>query len=103
MSEDPEGLRARGEEALGELAQAVLENPLFSQAMGRALGAGEKAMQAQKSALGAIDVASAGDLERLTRRIRSLSDRVEELEDTVDALSRELARHRRHESSEGSE
>ena len=100
MSDSSEGIKGKGEEALGELAQALLENPLFSQAMGRALGAGEKAMQAQKSALGAIDVASAGDLERLTRRIRSLSDRVEELEDTVDELGRELARHRRHESSE---
>lgn len=89
MGDDGNGIRAKGEEALGELAQALLENPLFSQAMGRALGAGEKAMSAQKSALGAIDVASAGDLERLARRIRSLSDRVEELEDTVDRLERE--------------
>ena len=96
MSEQAEGIRAKGEEALGELAQALLENPMFSQAVGRALGAGEKAMSAQKSALGAFDVASAGDLERLTRRIRSLSDRVEELEDTVDRLSRERdARPRR--------
>ncbi len=94
MGEEEDGLRAKGEEALGELAQAVLENPLFSQAMGRALGAGEKAMQAQKQALGAIDVASAGDLDRLTRRIRSLSDRVEELEDTVDSISRDLAKMR---------
>lgn len=98
MSENDTGLRAKGEEALGELAQAVLENPLFSQAMGRALGAGEKAMQAQKQALGAIDVASAGDVERLMRRIRSLSDRVEELEDTVDALARELTKLRAAES-----
>jgi hypothetical protein len=99
MSEDDTGLRAKGEEALGELAQAVLENPLFSQAMGRALGAGEKAMQAQKQALGAIDVASASDVDRLMRRIRSLSDRVEELEDTVDALARELTKMRAAESS----
>lgn len=90
MSDQSSGIRARGEEAIGELAQALLENPLFSQALGRALGAGEKAAQAQKTALGALDVASAGDLERLTRRIRSLSDRVEELEDTVDELQRRL-------------
>jgi uncharacterized Ntn-hydrolase superfamily protein len=90
MSDDNSGIRARGEEAIGELAQALLENPLFSQALGRALGAGEKAAQAQKTALGALDVASAGDVDRLTRRIRSLSDRVEELEDTVDELGRQL-------------
>ena len=95
MEDDTNGIRARGEEALGDLAQALLENPLFSQALGRALGAGEKAVQAQKSALGAFDVASAGDLERLVKRIRSLSERVEELEDTVDAQRRELDKHRK--------
>ena len=95
MEDDGNGIRARGEEALGDLAQALLENPLFSQALGRALGAGEKAVQAQKSALGAFDVASAGDLERLVKRIRSLSERVEELEDTVDAQRRELDKLRK--------
>jgi hypothetical protein len=99
MSEVDTGLRAKGEEALGELAQAGLENPRFRQARGRALGAGEKAMQAQKQALGALDVASASDVDRLMRRIRSLSDRVEELEDTVDALARELTKMRAAESS----
>lgn len=84
------GVRARGEEALGDLAQALLENPLFSQAVGTALGAGEKAMQAQKQALGAIDVASAGDLDRIGKRLRALSDRIEALEDTIDELRAEL-------------
>jgi hypothetical protein len=95
MDDDTNGIRARGEEALGDLAQALLENPLFSQALGRALGAGEKAVQAQKSALGAFDVASAGDVERLVKRIRSLSERVEELEDAVDAQRRELDKLRK--------
>jgi len=99
MEDDGNGIRARGEEALGDLAQALLENPLFSQALGRALGAGEKAVQAQKSALGAFDVASAGDLERLVKRIRSLSERVEELEDTVDAQRRELDKLRKASSA----
>jgi len=100
VSEQGEGIRAKGEEALGELAQALLENPLFSQAMGRALGAGESAMQAQKKALAALDVASAGDVDRLTRRIRSLSDRVEQLEDQIDLMERE--RGRRQEPDEPS-
>ena len=99
MEDDGNGIRARGEEALGDLAQALLENPLFSQALGRALGAGEKAVQAQKSALGAFDVASAGDLERLVKRIRSLSERVEELEDAVDAQRRELDKLRKASSA----
>ncbi len=73
---------------MGDLAQALLENPLFSQALGKALGAGEKAAQAQRAALGAIDVPSAADLERLSRRVRALSDRIEALEDAIDRIER---------------
>src|SRR5688572_12291127 len=92
MSEGTGGIRARGEEAIGELAQALLENPLFSQALAKAVGAGERAAQAQTAALGALDVSSASDLERLNRRVRALSDRVEALEDELDSTRRELAR-----------
>src|SRR4051812_29390787 len=59
------GLRARSEEAVGELAQALLENPIFNSALGKALGAGERAASAQRSALGALNLASGSDLERL--------------------------------------
>lgn len=91
MSDSGEGIRARGEGAIGDIAQALLENPLFSQALGKALGAGERAAQAQRAALGAVDISSAGDLERLSRRVRALSDRVEALEDDLDRANRELA------------
>ncbi len=91
MAEDQAGLRAKGEEVIGELAQSLLENPLFSQALGKALGAGERAAGAQRAALNAIDVSSAGDVERLARRVRALSDRVEALEDEVDRLRRRPA------------
>lgn len=94
MDDDREGqgsgIRARSEEAMSDLAQALLENPLFSQAVGRALGAGEKAVQAQRQALGMLDVASAGDVTRVEKRLRALSSRVEALEDTVDELRGEL-------------
>ena len=63
--DDKSGLRARGEEAVGELAQALLENPLFNTALSRALGAGEAAASAQRSAMGALNVASGSDVERL--------------------------------------
>ena len=91
MSDPAEGFRARGEGAVGDLAQALLENPLFSQALGKALGAGERAAQAQRAALGAFDVSSAGDVERLSRRVRALSDRLEVLEDSLDELRRDSA------------
>jgi chromosome segregation ATPase len=95
MTDEEGSFRSRGEEALGELAQALLDNPVFGQAVGRALGAGERAAQAQRQALGALDVASAADLERLTRRLRALSDRVEAVEDALDSLSAEIAALRR--------
>lgn len=88
MSDRQSGLKSRGEEAIGDLAQLLLENPVFSQALGKALGAGERAAQAQRAALGAIDVSSASDVERLNRRVRALADRVEMLEDEIDRLKR---------------
>lgn len=85
-------LRARGEEALGELAQALLDNPLLGQALGKALHAGERAAQAQRNAIGALNLASSFDLERVEQRLRSLSARLEAVEDQLDDLARERTR-----------
>ena len=84
-------IRTRGEEAIGELAQALLENSVFNSALGRALGAGERAVQAQRTAMGALNIASSAELERLGRRLRSLSDRMEAIEDRIDELSDDVA------------
>jgi chromosome segregation ATPase len=92
---DQSGLRARGEEALGELAQTLLENPLLSQALGKALDAGERAAQAQRSAMGALNMASTAELTRLEQRLRSLSDRLEAVEDQLDELAAERLRRER--------
>jgi chromosome segregation ATPase len=90
-----EGLRDRlarqGEDALGKLAQDLLENPLVHGAIARAFEAREKAAQAQEVAMGALNLPSASDLERLTRRVRSLSQRLEGIEDGVDRLDERLA------------
>jgi TolA-binding protein len=100
--DDKSGLRARGEEAVGELAQALLENPLFNTALSRALGAGEAAASAQRSAMGALNVASGSDVERLEQRLRSLSGRLEELEDRLDEVADDmLALARRLEAASG--
>ena len=73
------GLRARlsrqGEETLGRLAQDLLENPFVSGALQRGFEAREKASQAQVAAMGALNLPSAADLERLTRRVRSVGQR----------------------------
>lgn len=80
---------------MGELAQALIENPLFNSALARALGAGERAASAQRSAIGALNLASGSDVERLEQRLRSLSGRLEALEDRIDDLADELAVMRR--------
>ncbi|MDX6684751.1 MAG: hypothetical protein QOF86_879 [Baekduia sp.] len=91
---DGDGLRERitrsGEDALGKLAQDLLENPLVHGALARAFDAREKAAQAQEVAFGALNIPSAADLERLTRRVRSVSQRLEGIEDGVDRLDERL-------------
>jgi septal ring factor EnvC (AmiA/AmiB activator) len=98
-ADDDKGLRdrvsARGEEAIGDLAQALLENPVLNQALATALGAGERAVQAQRSAMGALNLPAASDVERLERRVRSVSERVEAIEDRIDDMARDLAQLRR--------
>jgi len=88
--ETGEGLRDKltrqGEDAIGKLAQDMLENPLINGALTRAFEAREKAAQAQEMAMGALNIPSASDIERLTRRVRSVSQRLEGIEDGVDRL-----------------
>src|SRR6185436_11568182 len=79
--DDPDGLRARSEQAIGELAQALLDSNVLENAVAAAFGAREKALEAQQAAMGALNLPSAGDVERLERRVRSLSQRLEEIED----------------------
>ena len=91
---DSEGLRDKlarsGEDALGKLAQDLLENPIVNSAISRAFGARERAVQAQEAAMGALNLPSAADIERLTRRLRSVSQRLEGIEDGVDRLDQRL-------------
>lgn len=85
-----ERLQRQGEDALGRMAQELLESPLLHSALSRAFNAREKAVQAQEAAMGALNLPSAADLERLTRRVRSLSQRLEGIEDGVDRLDERL-------------
>src|SRR4051812_19389804 len=91
---DSEGLRDKlarsSEDALGKLAQDLLENPLVNGAISRAFEARERAVQAQEAAMGALNIPSAADIERLTRRLRSVSQRLEGIEDGVDRLDQRL-------------
>jgi len=92
---EQDGLRARAEQALGELAQALIDNPTLHDAVTAALGAREKALEAQQAAMSALNLPSATDVERLERRLRSFSQRLEDVEEAIDDLSRELGALRR--------
>lgn len=92
---EQEGLRARAEQALGELAQALIDNPTLHDAVTAALGAREKALEAQQAAMSALNLPSASDVERLERRLRSFSQRLEDVEEAIDDLNRELGAVRR--------
>ncbi|MEA2160335.1 MAG: hypothetical protein QOD66_2715 [Solirubrobacteraceae bacterium] len=91
---DEKGLKERmtrqGEEAIGRLAQELLDNPMVSGALSRAFETRERAMRAQEVAMGALNLPSASDLERLTRRLRGVSQRLEGIEDGLDRLEQRI-------------
>src|SRR3954470_13687049 len=90
MAEDGQGLRDRlarqSEDALGKLANDLLENQLINSAITRAFSARERAAHAQEAAMGALNLPSAADIDRLTRRLRTVSTRLEGIEDSIDRL-----------------
>jgi DNA repair exonuclease SbcCD ATPase subunit len=95
MSEE-DSLKVRvtkqGEEAIGKLAQDLLENKVVSGALSAAFETRERALRAQEAAMGALNIPSAADLERLTRRVRSVSQRLEGIEDGLDRVESRLER-----------
>lgn len=77
---------------MGEVAQALLENPVFSQILQSAFGAREAAGQVTAQAMRNVGFATQADLERLERRVRGISDRLEAVEDRLDALGKSSAK-----------
>jgi hypothetical protein len=94
-----EGIRdrisSRGEGTLGDLAQLLVDNPWMNQALQVALGARERASQAGASAIRNLNLPTSNDVDRLARRLRAVSERLEEVEDQLDLVARELAQLRR--------
>jgi hypothetical protein len=90
---------ARGESALGDLAQLLVENPWMNQALHLAFGVRERASEAGTAVIRNLNLPTGHDVDRIARRLRSLSERLEEVEDTLDRLSRELAELRREQDS----
>ena len=84
-------LSRQGEEVLGKIAEELISNPVINTAIARAFEAREKAVQAQTTAMGALNLPSAADIERVTRRLRSVSQRLEGIEDAIDRLDERVA------------
>jgi len=93
--EEEPGLRARmtsqAEERIGKIADELLENPMINSALSGAFTAREKLAQAQQQAMGALNIPSATDVEKIARRLRSVSQRLEELEDGVERVADRIA------------
>lgn len=85
-----ERMTRQSEEAIGKLAQELLENSVVTGALSAAMGTRERATRAQEMALGALNLPSASDLERLTRRLRSVSQRLEGVEDVLDRVEQRV-------------
>lgn len=79
-----------GEKAASDIAQAVIGSPAFGQAVSAAVAARELAGDAQRAAMGALNVSSQDQAERLERRIRVISERLEETEDRLDGAIRRI-------------
>jgi tRNA G26 N,N-dimethylase Trm1 len=88
-------ISAGGESALGDLAQLLVENPWMNQALQIAFGARERASQAGATVIRNLNLPTGHDVDRLARRLRSVSERLEEVEDALDRLGREVAELRR--------
>lgn len=86
-----ERLTSGTEDKLGKALADLIENPLVTGTIGRAFDARERAAQAQELALSVLNIPTAADIERLTRRLRSVSQRLEGIEDGVHRLNRALA------------
>ena len=94
MAADSDGIKQRiqrsGEDALGKLTQELLDNPLITGAIAKAFEAREKATAAQEVAMGALNLPSAADLERLFCWLCLVFQRLEGIEDAVDRADQRL-------------
>lgn len=85
-----ERVKDASEDTIGKLAQELLGNPIVTGAVQRAMDVRERATQAQEAAFGALNVPTAADIERLTRRVRNVAQRLESIEDAVDRVDARL-------------
>jgi hypothetical protein len=76
----------QSQDLIGRLAQDLIKVPVVSSALTTLFDARERAARAQELAMNALNLPSTADVERLTRRLRSVSQRLEGLEDGIDQI-----------------
>jgi chromosome segregation ATPase len=64
-----------------------------------AFGVRERASEAGTAVIRNLNLPTGHDVDRIARRLRSLSERLEEVEDALDRLNREVAELRRDRDS----
>lgn len=74
------------DEILGKITQEVMSSGAVTGAIKTAMDARERATKAQEVTLNLLNLPSAADLERLTRRVRNVSQRLEGIEDSLDRV-----------------
>ena len=79
-------LSRQGEEALGKIAEELVANPVVNGALDRRLRGAREGRPGAGGGDGRAQHPSAADIERLTRRLRSVSQRLEGIEDALDRL-----------------
>jgi hypothetical protein len=82
----------QSQDAIGRMVQDLIKLPLVGGDLTSLFSARERAARAQELAMSALSVPSTADVERLTRRLRSVSQRLEGLEDGVDSIVDKLDR-----------
>jgi len=70
----------------------LVRNPVFAAVVKRGLRVRDTALQAQESLLGLLNLPTAAELNAVATRLRSISQRLEMLEDALDRVDRSVNR-----------
>ena len=81
---------------LARLVNDVLDNRIARGAIGRANDARDTALATQDAVLGLLNLPTATEVGTVLSRIKSLSQRMELLEDSVEQLNATMSRIERH-------
>lgn len=75
-----------------QLAHSLVQHPVIRSAVHRGFEARDQALKVQAAVLAALNLPSADELDNVASRIKSLSQRLESLEDAVDRVDQNLRR-----------